>query len=83
MKLSVKLIEAGNEFIATCQELDINCYGPTKEKALGRIKNVLLFYIDSAKELGLIVDNFEAISIDGEHTIIPNETYQSKTNAIN
>ncbi len=66
MKLSIKLMEIENEVIASCPELDVNCYGFDRNEAIRRLKNVLQFYIDSAQEFGLEVERFEAISIDGE-----------------
>jgi len=66
MKISVKLIENKSEFIANCPELDINCYGSNKNEAIRRIKSVIQFYIDSAKELGLDVQNLNEILIEGD-----------------
>ena len=66
MKLSIKLIESNNEIIANCPELDINCYGSDKDEAIRRIKKVINFYVDSAKELGLDVDALSEISVEGE-----------------
>ncbi|MBN1533917.1 MAG: hypothetical protein JXA20_14705 [Spirochaetes bacterium] len=66
MKLSVKLIQQKDEIIANCPELDINCYGSNRDEAIRRIKNVIHFYIDAAKELGLNVERLYELSIDGE-----------------
>ena len=66
MKISVKLIEHENEFIANCPELDINCYGGNKNDAIRRIQTVINFYIESAKELGLDVETLSEIMVDGE-----------------
>lgn len=66
MKLSIKLICNQNEIIANCPELDINCYGSDKKEAIRRIQNVINFYVDSAKELGLEVESFTEISVEGE-----------------
>ncbi|HQN74784.1 MAG TPA: hypothetical protein P5346_00015 [Spirochaetota bacterium] len=66
MKISVKLIQNENEIIANCPELDINCYGSDKDEAIRRIGSVINFYINSAKELGLDVENLNEITIDGE-----------------
>ncbi len=66
MKLSIKLIHNHKEIIANCPELDINCYGSDKEEAIRRIKNVINFYVDSAKELGLDVESLDEISVEGE-----------------
>lgn len=65
MNISIKLINAGNEFIANCPELDINCYGADKNEAMQRIKKVIAFYIESARELGLDINPLKNISIDG------------------
>jgi len=73
MKITVRLIEHENEFIANCPELDINCYGGDKCEAVRRIQNVINFYIDSAKELGLDVENLSEIFIDGEWNKIPDK----------
>ena len=66
MKLSVKLIQQNEEIIANCPELDINCYGINKEEAVRRIKKVIHFYIEAAKDLGLNVEKLYEISIEGE-----------------
>ena len=49
MKLSIKLMEIEKEIIASCPELDVNCYGVNRGEAIRRLKNVLQFYIDSAQ----------------------------------
>ncbi|MFA5518282.1 MAG: hypothetical protein WDA74_03420 [Spirochaetota bacterium] len=56
MNISINLINTGTEFIANCPELDINCYGSDKEEAMQRIRKVIAFYIESAKELGLDIN---------------------------
>ncbi len=66
MKLSIKLIHNHEEIIANCPELDINCYGSDKDEAIRRIKTVINFYVDSAKELGLDVESLTEISVEGE-----------------
>jgi hypothetical protein len=66
MKLSIKIIQNNDEIIANCPELDINCYGSDKHEAISRIKKVITFYVDSAKELGLDVEPLNEITIDGE-----------------
>jgi hypothetical protein len=66
MKLSIRLIQNHEEIIANCPELDINCYGSDKAEAIRRIKKVINFYVDSAKELGLDVESLTEITIDGE-----------------
>jgi hypothetical protein len=84
MKLSIKLLHNHDEFIANCPELDINCYGSDKNEAIRRIKKVINFYVDSAKELGLNVETLTEISIDGEtKQPLNDKIINSSTNTIN
>ena len=69
MNISIKLINNGSEFIASCPELDINCYGSDKTEAVRRIKEVITFYINSARELGIDVNPLKNISIDGNEQV--------------
>jgi predicted RNase H-like HicB family nuclease len=66
MNISIKLIDNGSEYIANCPELDINCYGSNREDALRRIKAVIHFYINSAKELGISLNSLKDISFEGD-----------------
>ena len=66
MKISVKLVEKNNEFIATCPELDINCYAGNKNEAIRRIQDVIHFYIESAQEFGFDVESMTELVIDGK-----------------
>ena len=66
MKLSIRLMQADDEYIATCPELEINCYGADRNDAVRRIKNVLQFYLSSAQELGFDVETLETMVIDGD-----------------
>jgi len=66
MKLSITLLQVDDEFIASCPELEINCYGSDKGDAVRRIKNVLQFYIASAQELGFDVESLDTMIIEGE-----------------
>ena len=75
MKLSIKLIEKNNEFIATCPELDISCYAANKIEAIRRIQSILSFYMQSAQELGFSVEHFETIDVDGTHYFFNFENY--------
>ncbi len=69
MNISIKLINNGEEFIANCPELDINCYGSDKNEAVRRLKDVIYFYINSAKELGIDINPLKDISIEGNEKI--------------
>lgn len=69
MNISIKLIDNGEEFIANCPELDINCYGSDRDEAVRRIKDVISFYINSAKELGIDINPLKDISIEGDERV--------------
>jgi len=66
MKITVKIINNNKEIIANCPELDINCYGANKDEAIRRIKSVITFYINSARELGLDVEDVNEINVEGK-----------------
>ena len=66
MRINIKLTEKENEFIANCPELDINCYGTNRKEAVRRIQQVIEFYVQSARELGLDVENFNEVAVDGD-----------------
>jgi hypothetical protein len=85
MNITIKLMEVDGEFIATCPELDINCYAHNKKEAIRRIVTVLRFYIDSAKELGFEVADFDSISIEGSTTNMwfMNKSLIHKSDSIN
>ena len=69
MKITVKIFETEQEFIANCPELDINCYGASRHTAVQRLIRVLQFYIDAAKEFGLDVEHLDSVTVDGEQYI--------------
>jgi hypothetical protein len=83
LKITIKLIEHDSEYIANCPELDINCYGENKREAVKRLIYVLQFYIESAKDLGLDVDQFDEVAVDGEFSVVKSEAYCQKSNSIN
>ena len=66
MKININVIQQENEFMAVCPELDINCYGKDKADAIRRIQNVIIFYIESAKELGFDVNKLEEVFVENE-----------------
>lgn len=83
MNISIKLINNGSEFIASCPELDINCYGSDKIEAVRRIKEVITFYINSARELGIDVNPLKNISIDGNEQVYSTGNPLSGTGLLN
>ena len=69
MNISIKLSNNGGEYIANWPELDINCYGSNENEAVRRLKDVINFYIHSAKELGIDINPLKNISIEGNEKI--------------
>ncbi len=43
-------------FVASCPELDIFSYGPTLEVAVNRLKKIVHFYMESADEMGMSLE---------------------------
>jgi predicted RNase H-like HicB family nuclease len=83
MNISIKLIDNGSEYIANCPELDINCYGSDRDEALRRIRAVINFYINSARELGISINPLTDISFDGSDvSFFASQTLQN-SNLIN
>jgi predicted RNase H-like HicB family nuclease len=82
MKLSAEVIKSEKEYIARCPELDINCYGYDKKEAIRRLRSVIKFYIASAKELGLEIDELAAISLNGE-TNFENQIDSNRSSSVN
>lgn len=83
MNISIKLINTGTEFIANCPELDINCYGSDKDEAMQRIRKVIVFYIESAKELGLDINPLRDISIEGFENVYTADFHSLSKDTIN
>ncbi len=83
MNISIKLINNGGEFIANCPELDINCYGANRNEAVRRLKDVINFYINSAKELGIDINPLKDISLEGNEKIFIADLSLTGTGMIN
>ncbi|RME89659.1 MAG: hypothetical protein D6767_08090 [Candidatus Hydrogenedentota bacterium] len=62
MELSIKVERKDNEYLASCPELDIFCYGPTPEKARLRLQKVMVFYAETASQLGYNIDAEELLT---------------------
>ncbi len=77
MKISVNVFQVENQFVANCPELEINCYGSSFDEARSRIKKVITFYVDSAKELGMDVEEFDKIVIEGQESELSKDSFSS------
>ncbi len=49
-------------YVAACPELNLETSASTREQAVSRMEKVLLFYLNSAKEIGIDPDTLEAVS---------------------
>lgn len=83
MNISIKLIDNGSEYIANCPELDINCYGSDRNEALRRIRAVINFYINSAKELGISINPLKDVSYEGAELNFFSHQALQNSNSIN
>ncbi len=83
MNISIKVIDNGSEYIANCPELDINCYGSDRDEAIRRIKEVIHFYVSSAREMGIDVLPLKELSIEGTSNFIPAFSAAEVKNTIN
>jgi len=83
MNISIKLIDNGSEYIANCPELDINCYGSDRNEALRRIRAVINFYINSAKELGISINPLKDVSYEGSDISFFSHQALQSNNSIN
>ncbi len=74
MDLTIKVDEKEGEFVASCPELDVHSYGPTREWATQRLKKVIVFYAETASQMGYEIDAKNLLSAinmksSEEHTI--------------
>lgn len=74
MDLSIKIWQKNGEYVANCPELDIFCYGLNYEQAQKRIKKVILFYAETAYDLGYNINPKDLIS--SLETTAPKKTGQ-------
>ncbi|MCB1146923.1 MAG: type II toxin-antitoxin system HicB family antitoxin [Leptospiraceae bacterium] len=62
MDLSIKVWQRDGEYVASCPELDIFTYGETRERATDRLKKVIVFYAETASQLGYKIDAQDILS---------------------
>ena len=61
MNLTIKLWAKDGEYVAGCPELDIFTYGSDKSQARERLIKVILFYADTASDMGYDIDPAELL----------------------
>ena len=62
MDLTIKVLKKEKEYVASCPELDVFCYGKTAQIARERIKKVIVFYAETATQMGYNIDTSEITS---------------------
>ena len=61
MDLTIKVWQKEDEYVAGCPEIDIYTYGHTREKARERLIKVILFYAETATDMGYNIDPSELL----------------------
>lgn len=56
MEYKIEIFKDKEKFIASCPQLNVFSYGKTKEKAIFRLEKIVSFYIESAQELGISME---------------------------
>lgn len=65
MEVQIELDQEKDVFRASCPSLDIHCFGLSQGQALVRLKLVMQFYMETARERGLEID-VDSHSVDWE-----------------
>lgn len=67
MELVVEVFKEGNDsYVASCPKLDIFGCGKSIEEAVSRLKKIVNFYIESAEELGISLEELCDASKDAK-----------------
>lgn len=61
MDLSIRVWQKDGEYVASCPELEIFTYGDSHDRATKRLKKVILFYAETASQLGYEIDKDEIL----------------------
>lgn len=69
-------------FVASCPEFDIYSYGSSVEMAVERLKKVVGFYLESAQEMGVTLEELGLSSAD-EKKNLPRVSSVNQNAAVN
>jgi predicted RNase H-like HicB family nuclease len=82
MKFPIEIFKEGDgKYIATCPRLEIYSYGDNIETTINRMKEIVKFYIESAEELGISLEEVCGVSdeiylqIEGYHVLDNNNIH--------
>lgn len=82
MYFSVDVHRKGPEtYIASCAELDVHSYGTTAEMAVERLKRIVNFYLESAEEMGLSLEEL-GLQNSAEKAAVPRVASVNSTAAL-
>ncbi len=71
MYFSVDVHRKGPDtYIASCAELDVHSYGTTAEMAVERLKRIVNFYLESADEMGMTLEEL-GLQNSAEKNVVP------------
>ncbi len=63
MKLPIEIFKEGDaSYIVSCPRLEIYSYGNTVNKAVQRMKEIVKFYVESADQLGISLEDACGVS---------------------
>lgn len=84
MYFSIEVYRKNQEtFVAYCDDLNVYSYGPSIELAVDRLKKVVQFYLDSADEMGLSLEELGLIQDETNAQFIPRVTSHDLKVAVN
>ncbi len=73
MGININVWKKNKEYVASCPELEIFCYGIDEKQARERLKKVIYFYVETASDLGyninlatLNMESFEKTKTTGD-----------------
>ncbi|MCS6985632.1 MAG: type II toxin-antitoxin system HicB family antitoxin [Leptospiraceae bacterium] len=73
MDLSIKVWPKDGEYVASCPELDVFTFGQSPQQAVERLKKVIVFYAETASQLGYKIDAKELLASLNLNRLWPNE----------
>ncbi|MBU0567061.1 type II toxin-antitoxin system HicB family antitoxin [bacterium] len=65
MDLSVEVYrDKDNTYVASCSKLDVYSQGETLNRAVNRLREIVNFYVESADELGLSLEELCGANVE-------------------
>ena len=65
MNLPIEIFKEGDtSYIVSCPRLEIYSYGKTVDKAIHRMKEIVKYYVESAEQLNISLENACGVSAE-------------------